>query len=85
MLVGYISVSARERSSARSPRILGTVPFYHTNRRAELPWRSWPRSSPILGFRLVARRYGLQMGFDIAAGPDNTVFYVVFGNAWLRP
>jgi len=38
------------------------------------------------GFRyLVARRYGLQMGVDIADGPDDTVLYVVFGNAWLRP
>ena len=38
------------------------------------------------GFRyLIARRYGLQMGVDVAAGPDDTVFYVVFGNAWLRP
>jgi hypothetical protein len=38
------------------------------------------------GFRyLVARRYGLQMGIDVADGPDDTVLYVVFGNAWLRP
>ena len=38
------------------------------------------------GFRyLVARRYGLQMGVDVADGPDDTVLYVVFGNAWLRP
>jgi len=38
------------------------------------------------GFRyLIARRYGMQMGVDIADGPDDTVLYVVFGNAWLRP
>jgi outer membrane translocation and assembly module TamA len=38
------------------------------------------------GFRyLVARRYGLQMGIDVADGPDDAVLYVVFGNAWLRP
>ena len=38
------------------------------------------------GFRyLVARRYGMQMGIDVAGGPDDTVLYVVFGNAWLRP
>ena len=38
------------------------------------------------GFRyLVARRYGMQMGIDVADGPDDTVLYVVFGNAWLRP
>lgn len=39
-----------------------------------------------LGFRyLIARRYGMQMGIDVADGPDDTVLYVVFGNAWLRP
>jgi len=27
----------------------------------------------------------MQMGIDVADGPDNTVLYVVFGNAWLRP
>jgi hypothetical protein len=38
------------------------------------------------GFRyLIARRYGLHMGFDVAGGADDTVFYLVFGNAWLRP
>lgn len=38
------------------------------------------------GFRyLVARRYGLHMGLDLAAGPDGGAIYVVFGNAWLRP
>ena len=38
------------------------------------------------GFRyLIARRYGMQMGVDIADGPDDTVLYVVFGSAWLRP
>jgi len=38
------------------------------------------------GFRyLVARRYGLHMGIDLAFGPDDPVIYVVFGSAWLRP
>jgi len=38
------------------------------------------------GFRyLIARRYGLQMGLDIAGSRDDTVLYVIFGNAWLRP
>ncbi len=48
-----------------------------------------PEASPSTagaGFRyLVARRHGLQLGLDIAGGPDDTIFYVVFGNAWLRP
>ena len=39
-----------------------------------------------VGFRyLIARRYGMQIGVDVAGGPDDTVLYVVFGNAWLRP
>ena len=38
------------------------------------------------GFRyLIARRYGMHLGIDVADGPDDTVLYVVFGNAWLRP
>jgi hypothetical protein len=38
------------------------------------------------GFRyLIARRHGLHVGLDVAAGPDETAVYVIFGNAWLRP
>jgi hypothetical protein len=34
---------------------------------------------------VLARRYGLHMGIDVAVGPDEPIFYVVFGNAWVRP
>ena len=35
------------------------------------------------GFRyLVARRYGFEMGLDIARGPEDTVFYIQAGTAW---
>lgn len=38
------------------------------------------------GFRyLLARKYGLHMGIDLAFGPDDPVLYVVFGSAWVRP
>ena len=38
------------------------------------------------GFRyMLARKHGLHMGMDIAFGPDDPIFYVVFGSAWLRP
>jgi len=38
------------------------------------------------GFRyLIARRYGLHLGLDLAGSADDTAIYVVFGNAWLRP
>jgi hypothetical protein len=36
-------------------------------------------------FALIARTYGLHMGLDVAAGPDDPVIYVVFGSQWLRP
>ncbi|MBU2893290.1 outer membrane protein assembly factor [Colwellia sp. D2M02] len=36
-----------------------------------------------LGFRyLIARRYGFNMGVDIAKGPEDTVFYIQAGSAW---
>jgi len=38
------------------------------------------------GFRYeLARKYGLHMGADVAFGPDDPIFYVQFGSAWLRP
>jgi outer membrane protein assembly factor BamA len=38
------------------------------------------------GFRYeIARKYGIQMGLDLAFGPDNTVVYVQVGSAWARP
>ena len=36
-----------------------------------------------LGFRYrIARRYGFDMGIDIAQGPNDTVFYIQAGSAW---
>ena len=35
------------------------------------------------GFRyLIAKRYGFEMGLDIARGPEDTVFYIQGGTAW---
>ncbi len=35
------------------------------------------------GFRyLVARRYGLEMGVDVARGPEDTILYIQAGTAW---
>jgi hypothetical protein len=33
----------------------------------------------------IARKYGLHMGADLAFGPDDTVLYIQFGSAWVRP
>ncbi len=41
------------------------------------------RISKGVGFRyLIARRYGFNMGIDIAKGPEDTVFYIQAGSAW---
>jgi hypothetical protein len=41
------------------------------------------RISKGAGFRyLIARRYGFNMGIDIAKGPEDTVFYIQAGSAW---
>ncbi len=38
------------------------------------------------GFRYeIARKYGIHMGLDVAFGPEDTVFYIQFGSAWVRP
>lgn len=35
------------------------------------------------GFRyLIAKRYGFEMGLDIAVGPEENVFYIQAGTAW---
>ena len=37
------------------------------------------------GFRyLIARAFGLRTGIDIAKGPDNFAWYIVFGHNWNR-
>lgn len=33
----------------------------------------------------LAREYGLHAGLDVAFGPEDTVLYVQFGSAWIRP
>lgn len=41
------------------------------------------RVSKGVGFRyLIARRYGFNMGIDVAKGPEDTVFYIQAGSAW---
>ena len=36
-----------------------------------------------VGFRyFIARRFGAHAGIDIARGPEDTAFYITFGQAW---
>jgi hypothetical protein len=38
-----------------------------------------------LGLRYrIARRLGMDVGIDVAQGPEDTVFYIQFGRAWRR-
>lgn len=38
-----------------------------------------------LGFRyLIARRYGIDVGLDVARGPEDTIWYIQAGSAWGR-
>ena len=38
------------------------------------------------GFRYeIARRFGMQVGLDVAKSADATAFYIIVGNAWFRP
>lgn len=37
------------------------------------------------GFRyLMARKFGLRMGVDLARGPEDFAYYIVFGSNWLK-
>ena len=37
------------------------------------------------GFRyLLARKFKLRMGVDIARGPEDFAYYIVFGSNWLK-
>ena len=37
------------------------------------------------GFRyLIARKFGLRMGADVARGPEKFAYYIVFGSSWFR-
>ena len=55
--------------------------FFYSNDRKQGS-NSWSAGT---GFRyLIARLLGLRMGIDVAKGPDDWAFYVVFGSAWLR-
>lgn len=37
------------------------------------------------GFRYrIARKMGIDAGIDVAKGPEDTIFYIQFGHAWMR-
>lgn len=37
------------------------------------------------GFRyLIAKKFGLRMGMDVARGPEQWAYYIIFGSSWLK-
>jgi hypothetical protein len=32
----------------------------------------------------IARKFGIDVGLDVARGPEDTIFYIQFGHAWAR-
>ena len=52
-------------------------------------WKNFGTSNTVWtygsGFRyLLARKFGLRAGIDIAKGPEKWAYYIVFGNNWVR-
>ncbi len=44
----------------------------------------WHSSAGFGGRYLIARKIKLRMGFDIARGPEQWAYYIVFGTSWMR-
>jgi hypothetical protein len=52
---------------------------FNDNKNGNTTWNAG------VGFRyLIARVMGLRMGIDVAMGPEEWAFYVVFGSSWLK-
>jgi len=55
--------------------------FDQWNKFAEANW-AWSYGT---GFRyLLARKFKLRVGIDVAHGPDTWAYYIVFGSNWLK-
>lgn len=66
-------------------RLLGFIGAGRTSDNSSALSESSSRVTQGIGFRYhIARRYGLDMGLDIAQGPEETVWYITAGSAWGR-
>lgn len=45
---------------------------------------SWRMSGGLGGRYLIARKLKLRMGIDVARGPEDWAYYIVFGTNWIR-
>ena len=70
-----------------SPRWSGLV-FGGTGKAfqewSEFSETSWHSSAGVGGRYLIARKLKLRMGVDVARGPDQWAYYIVFGTSWVR-
>ena len=51
---------------------------------SEFSETSWHGSAGVGGRYLIARKLKLRMGVDVARGPDQWAYYIVFGTSWVR-
>jgi len=81
----YVAVAEAELTWQIDPRwaVLGFVGSGRAANSIEELKDSPSRVSKGAGFRyLIAKRYGFEMGMDIAVGPEENVFYIQGGTAW---
>jgi hypothetical protein len=63
--------------------------FYGGTGKALDDWNKWNNSDWVFsygtGFRyLLARKFKLRAGIDLARGPESWAYYIVFGSKWLK-
>lgn len=63
--------------------------LYSGSGKAFNDWSDWGETDLVTiygtGFRyLLARKFGLRTGIDVAKGPENWTYYIVFGSNWLK-
>jgi Omp85 superfamily domain len=51
---------------------------------SEFPDASWHGAAGLGGRYLIARQLKLRMGVDVARGPEQWAYYLVFGTSWVR-
>jgi len=81
----YVAVAEAELTWQIDPRwaVLGFVGSGRAANSMEELRDSPSRVSKGAGFRyLIAKRYGFEMGLDVAVGPEENVFYIQGGTAW---
>jgi hypothetical protein len=66
-----------------------SVMFYSGMGKAFDKWNEFNDSKLVYnygtGFRyLIARKFKLRMGLDIARGPEEFAYYIVFGSSWIK-